>query len=49
MENPQENLQILVLKIGYKNSRSIIKKLIKKDKIVLVGSSMGAWIGDYVN
>ena len=27
------------------DSRSIIKKLIKKDKIVLVGSSMGAWIG----
>ncbi|NBY89264.1 MAG: alpha/beta hydrolase [Candidatus Fonsibacter lacus] len=27
------------------DSRSIIKKLIKKNKIVLVGSSMGAWIG----
>ena len=27
------------------DSRSIIKKLIKKHKIVLVGSSMGAWIG----
>ena len=27
------------------DSRTIIKKLIKKNKIVLVGSSMGAWIG----
>ena len=27
------------------DSRSIIKKLIKKNKIVLIGSSMGAWIG----
>ena len=27
------------------DSRSIIKKLIKKNNIVLVGSSMGAWIG----
>ncbi|NCU71887.1 MAG: alpha/beta hydrolase [Candidatus Fonsibacter lacus] len=27
------------------DSRSIIKKFIKKNKIVLVGSSMGAWIG----
>jgi len=27
------------------DSRSIIKKLIKKNKVVLVGSSMGAWIG----
>ncbi|MGI9083097.1 MAG: alpha/beta hydrolase, partial [Candidatus Fonsibacter lacus] len=27
------------------DSRSIIKKLIKKNMIVLVGSSMGAWIG----
>ncbi len=27
------------------DSRLIIKKLIKKNKIVLVGSSMGAWIG----
>ena len=27
------------------DSRSIIKKLIKKNKIIIVGSSMGAWIG----
>ena len=27
------------------DSRSIIKKLIKKNNVVLVGSSMGAWIG----
>ncbi|NBU54497.1 MAG: alpha/beta hydrolase, partial [Proteobacteria bacterium] len=26
------------------DSRSIIKKMIKKNKIILIGSSMGAWI-----
>ncbi|MSP06565.1 MAG: alpha/beta hydrolase [Candidatus Fonsibacter sp.] len=33
------------IKNWVKNSRLIIKKLIKKNKIVLIGSSMGAWIG----
>ena len=35
----------LSIKNWVEDSRSIIKKLIKKNKIVLVGSSMGAWIG----
>ena len=35
----------LSIKNWAEDSRSIIKKLIKKNKIVLVGSSMGAWIG----
>jgi esterase/lipase len=35
----------LSIKNWLEDSRSIIKKLIKKSKIVLVGSSMGAWIG----
>ncbi len=35
----------LSIKNCVEDSRSIIKKLIKKNKIVLVGSSMGAWIG----
>jgi len=33
------------IKNWVEDSRSIIKKLIKKNKIVLVGSSMGVWIG----
>ena len=33
------------IKNWVEDSKSIIKKLIKKNKIVLVGSSMGAWIG----
>jgi uncharacterized protein len=33
------------IKNWVKDSRAIIKKLIKKNKIILVGSSMGAWIG----
>jgi pimeloyl-ACP methyl ester carboxylesterase len=32
------------IKNWVEDSRSIIKKLIKKNKIVLIGSSMGAWI-----
>jgi len=35
----------LSIKNWVEDSRSIIKKLIKKNKIVLIGSSMGAWIG----
>ena len=33
------------IKNWVEDSRAIIKKLIKKNKIILVGSSMGAWIG----
>ena len=33
------------IKNWIEDSRVIIKKLIKKNKIILVGSSMGAWIG----
>jgi esterase/lipase len=33
------------IKNWIEDSRSIIKNLIKKGKIVLIGSSMGAWIG----
>ena len=33
------------IKNWVKDSRAIIKKLIKKNKIILIGSSMGAWIG----
>jgi uncharacterized protein len=33
------------IKNWVEDSRVIIKKLIKKNKIILVGSSMGAWIG----
>ena len=33
------------IKNWVEDSRLIIKKLIKKNKIILIGSSMGAWIG----
>jgi uncharacterized protein len=33
------------IKNWVEDSRAIIKKLIKKNKIILIGSSMGAWIG----
>ena len=33
------------IKNWVEDSRAIIKKLMKKNKIILVGSSMGAWIG----
>ena len=33
------------IKNWVENSRLIIKRLIKKNKIILIGSSMGAWIG----
>ncbi len=33
------------IKNWIEDSRSIVKKLIKKGKIILIGSSMGAWIG----
>jgi len=33
------------IKNWLEDSRSIIRRLIKKNKIILVGSSMGAWIG----
>lgn len=33
------------IKNWIKDSRSIVKNLIKKGKIILIGSSMGAWIG----
>jgi esterase/lipase len=33
------------IKNWLEDSRSIIKRLIKKNKIIFVGSSMGAWIG----
>ena len=33
------------IKNWLEDSRLIIKKLIKKNKIILIGSSMGAWIG----
>ena len=33
------------IKNWIEDSRSIIKNLVKKGKIILIGSSMGAWIG----
>ncbi len=33
------------IKNWVEDSRLIIKRLIKKNKIILIGSSMGAWIG----
>ena len=38
-----ENLLMVIFQNGRKK-QLIIKKIVKKNKIILIGSSMGAWI-----
>ena len=44
MVNLQENLQMEIFLNGLKKHHSLIKKIVKKNDIILIGSSMGAWI-----
>ena len=44
MVNHLENLQMEISLNGLKKQVLLIKKIVKKNKIILVGSSMGAWI-----
>ena len=44
MENHLENLQMVISQNGRKIQLLMIRKIVKKNKIILIGSSMGAWI-----
>ena len=44
MENRQENLPMEILANGPKKLKITIKKIVKKNNFILVGSSMGAWL-----
>ena len=44
MENPQENLPMETLVNGQVKLNTSIKKVVKKNNFILVGSSMGAWL-----
>ena len=44
MENHQENLLMEILVSGPKMLEITIKKIVKKNNFILVGSSMGAWL-----
>jgi alpha-beta hydrolase superfamily lysophospholipase len=44
MENHLENLQMVIFSKWTKETTLLIKKIVKKNKIILIGSSMGAWI-----
>ena len=44
MENLQENLLMEILSKWSKETTLFIKKIVKKNNFILIGSSMGAWI-----
>ena len=44
MENLQENLSKGISLNGQKKLKAVIKKVVKKNEFILVGSSMGAWL-----
>ena len=45
MENHLENLQMGISQYGLKKQDLLIKKIVRKNiRLLLVGSSMGAWI-----